>query len=74
MAATPTVIRGVVRNGVVVFERADALPDGTEVQIVVTPTAFTSEEQAESDAWDKLSDEGWSQIDWGEGEIARDSG
>ena len=70
MAASPTI----VLNGVVVSERPTALPGGTEAQIVVTPIPFTFEEQAESDAWDKLSDEGWSQIDWGEGEIARDSG
>lgn len=56
------------------------LPDGVEVQITVVPEAqrgpipFTPEEQAEFNAWDKLSDEAWNMIDWGEGEIARDSG
>ncbi len=36
--------------------------------------AFTPEEQAEFNAWDQLSVEAWASIDWGEGEIARDSG
>jgi hypothetical protein len=74
MPTPQTTIRGVVRGGVVVPETPIRLPEGTEVNIVITPIPFTPEEQAEFDAWEKLSDEAWSQIDWGEGEIARDSG
>lgn len=55
--SAPAVIRGVVRGGVVVFEAPYPLPDGTEVEFVVTRHVFTAEEQAEFDAWDKLSDE-----------------
>ena len=74
MSAPITGIRGVVRNGVVVLDPPGVLPEGAEVQVVITRIPFTPDEQAEFDAWDKLSDEAWSQIDWGEGEIARDSG
>ncbi|MDB5307485.1 MAG: hypothetical protein JWO38_1687 [Gemmataceae bacterium] len=68
MSAPSTVIRGIVRNGVVVLEPPAALPEGTEVQIVVTPMPFTPDEQAEFDAWDKLSDEAWGMIDRWENE------
>ena len=68
------VLKGVVRDGVVVLEPPSALPDGTLVQITVAPLPFSPEEAAEFAGWEKLSDEAWSQIDWGEGEIARDSG
>ena len=36
---------------------------------------FNPDEQAEFDAWDKLSDEAWAMIDWWEADekIARDS-
>jgi hypothetical protein len=74
MSATPMVIPGVVRGGVVVFDRPTKLPEGTKVQVTVPLLEFTPEERAEFEAWEKLSDEAWSQIDWGEGEIARDSG
>ncbi len=39
-----------------------------------SPAPFTPDEQAEFDLWDKLGDETWALIDWGEGDIARDSG
>ncbi len=67
-------IRGTVRGGVVVFAQPTSLPEGTEVEVKPTVFEFTQEERAEFDAWERLSDEAWSQIDWGEGEIARDSG
>ena len=44
------------------------------VEFRVLPLPFTAEEQAEFDGWEKLGDEAWAMIDWGEGEIARDSG
>jgi hypothetical protein len=54
---------GVFKDGRV--EMADGLsfPDGTEVEVVIIPIPFTPEEQAEFDAWDKLSDEAWAMID-----------
>ncbi|HEX4606818.1 MAG TPA: hypothetical protein VH092_01310 [Urbifossiella sp.] len=90
MSGIAVVLRGRVANGVVVLEPGAALPDGTEVTVTpapaVTPTGpaatghppgvlpFTPEEQAEFAGWDKIGDEAWGMIDWGEGEIARDSG
>ena len=56
LAKLPT-LKGVVRNGVIVFESPHPLPNGTEVEFVVTRHVFTPEEQTEFDAWDKLSDE-----------------
>jgi hypothetical protein len=57
MPAKPHVLKGVVRGGVIVFEAPWPLPDGTEVEFAVTRHVFTPDEQAEFDAWDKLSDE-----------------
>jgi hypothetical protein len=57
VSAKPPVLKGVVRGGVIVFESPYPLPDGTEVEFTVTRHVFTAEEQAEFDAWDRLSDE-----------------
>lgn len=62
MSAKPPVLKGAVRGGVIVFEAPYPLPDGTEVEITVTRHVFTPEEQAEFDAWDKLSDEAFQPI------------
>jgi hypothetical protein len=70
MSASPTSFRGVVRDGVIVFASPYPLPDGTEVEITVTRHIFTPEEQAEFDAWDKLSDEALALIDEWEKEDA----
>jgi hypothetical protein len=81
MGESAKLVRGWVRNGVVILDpTTDPLPDGVEVRVEVVPEAdrgpipFTPEERAEFEAWDRLSDEAWSKIDWGEGEIARDAG
>ena len=63
MSAPTMSIRGVVRGGVVVFDPPSALPDGTEVEVNVTPIPFTSEEQAEFDAWDRMSAEAFKMIE-----------
>jgi hypothetical protein len=62
MSAKPPVLKGVVRGGVIVFEAPYPLPDGTEVEFTVTRHVFTAEEQAEFDAWDKLSDEAFQMV------------
>lgn len=62
MSAKPPVLKGVVRDGVIVFEAPYPLPDGTEVEITVTRHVFTAEEQAEFDGWDKLSDEAFQMV------------
>lgn len=49
-------ITGVVKDGVVVPDRA--LPEGARVEVRLAPTrlTFTPEEQAEFDAWNRASD------------------
>jgi hypothetical protein len=69
-----TFLRGVVRNGVVVPTDSEPLPEGADVEIKMLPMAFSPEEAAEFAGWEKIGDEAWAMIDWGEGEIARDSG
>jgi hypothetical protein len=56
-------VYGQVKNGVVVLEKPGALPEG--MRAVVTPMQldFTPEEQAEFEAWDRLSDEARAMID-----------
>ena len=68
MSMAVSTVRGIVRGGVVVLESSTQLPEGTEVE--VKPAAPTADDAP----WESLADEAWSQIDWGEGEIARDSG
>jgi hypothetical protein len=63
MSATPTVIRGIVRKGVVVLDPGSTLPDGTAVNVTVAPIPFTPEEEAEFAGWEKLGDEAWEMID-----------
>jgi hypothetical protein len=62
MPSQPTVLKGVVRDGVIVFEAPWPLPDGTEVEFVVTRHVFTAKEQAEFDALEKASDEDFRMI------------
>lgn len=75
MGESSQLIRGWVRNGMVVLEPGTNLPDGTEVRVeLVTvgtpvPTPFTPEEKAEFEAWDRLSDKAWAMID----ELERES-
>ena len=73
MGESVALLRGVFKDGKVIPD-GPPLPDGTVVEFRVLPTGFTPEEQAEFDGWEKLADEAWGTIDWGEGEIARDSG
>jgi hypothetical protein len=80
MSDRTNLLRGIVRGGVVVFEPGVNLPEGAAVEVHVTessvpqPTPFTPEEAAEFAGWERISDEAWAMIDWGEGEIARDAG
>ena len=63
MSVEPLKLKGVVRGGVIVFEAPYPLPDGTEVEFIVTRDVFTAEEQAEFDAWDRLGNEAWAMIE-----------
>ena len=47
---------------------------GRHVTIFVTDSTAGPELPEEFAAWERLSDEAWSMIDWGDGEIARDAG
>jgi hypothetical protein len=62
MSTKPSPVKGIVRDGVIVFETPYPLPDGTEVEFTVTRHVFTAEEQAEFDGWDRLSDEAFQMI------------
>ena len=62
MSAKAPVLKGVVRDGVIVFEAPWPLPDGTEIEFKVTRHVFTPEEQAEFDAWERLSDEAFQMV------------
>lgn len=68
MSGKAPVLKGVVRNGVIVFEAPWPLPDGTEVEFVVTRHVFTPEERAEWEAWERLGDEAWAMLDRWEAE------
>ena len=74
MGESTRLLKGIFKDGLIVPEPGVAFGDGTPVAFHALPVAFTPEEQAEFDAWDQLSAEAWASIDWGEGEIARDSG
>jgi hypothetical protein len=74
MPTAPMAIHGVVRGGVVVPDTATGLPEGTRVTILVGEPTTGRELAEELAAWERASDEAWSMIDWGDGEIARDAG
>ena len=74
MSAKPFALKGIVRDGVVVFESPTKLPEGTEVEVIVAPLPFTPEEQAEFDDWQGLRDDAWAMIDEWEKEDDRATG
>ena len=74
MSAKPPVLKGVVRGGVIVFEAPYPLPEGTEVEVTVTPLQFTPDEAAEFAGWQDLRDEAWAKIDDWEKEDDRATG
>ena len=68
MSVKPPTLKGIVRDGVIVFEAPWPLPDGTEVEFTVMRHVFTPEERAEFEMWERLSDEAWATIDKWEAE------
>ena len=56
-------IPGIVRNGVVVPQSNQPLPEGTHVEIRMEPGDVPAVLKAEIDAWDKASDESWKWIE-----------
>jgi hypothetical protein len=74
MSAIPSILKGVVRGGVVVLESPATLPEGTQVQITIAPLPFTPEEATEFADWQDLRDEAWAKIDEWEKEDDRAAG
>ena len=64
-------LRGAVKNGVIVPEEGVNLPEGALVMFVVQPLEFTDEERKEFEGWEHLGDEAWAMIDEWEKEDAR---
>ncbi len=68
MARDRVVIPGIVKNGLVVPQSDTPLPDGTHVDIVITPADMSPELQAELVQWDQASEKAWAMIDEWEAE------
>lgn len=56
-------IPGIVKNGVIVPQVDNQLPEGMHVEIVLKPDAISAELQAELAAWQAAGDEAWAMID-----------
>jgi hypothetical protein len=56
-------IPGIVRDGVVVPQSNERLPDGTHVEIRLEPGDLPAGLKSEIEAWDKASDESWKWIE-----------
>ena len=56
-------IPGIVRNGVVVPQSGEPLPEGMHVEIRLEPGELPATLRAEIEAWEVASDESWKWID-----------
>ena len=56
-------IPGIVRNGVVVPQSKQPLPEGTHVEIRLEPGEIPAALRLEIEAWDNASDESWKWIE-----------
>ena len=56
-------IPGIVRDGVVVPQIDEKLPEGSHVEIRIHPGSVPPELAQELAAWDRASDEAWDWID-----------
>lgn len=56
-------IPGIVRNGVVVPQTNQELPEGAHVEIRLEPAAMPQSLLSEIQSWEIASDESWSLID-----------
>ena len=61
--AAARVVKGVVKNGIVIPAKDAALPEGADVEIVLLSAPLPPEMQAEFAEWERASDEAWSLID-----------
>jgi predicted DNA-binding antitoxin AbrB/MazE fold protein len=62
------IISGIVRNGVVVPQANNDLPDGAHVNIVLQPAEMPKELKDELEAWQRAGDQAWQMIDKWESE------
>jgi hypothetical protein len=64
MTPEPITFQGIVRDGVIVPAKGVRLPEGVTVTVTVSPPLDMDPElQAETAAWERLSDEAWGMID-----------
>jgi len=65
METERVVIPGLVKNGLVVPLGPVSLPEGAQVEIVISSPSpeLTPELRTELDAWERASDEAWALID-----------
>jgi hypothetical protein len=65
METERVVIRGLVKNGLVVPQEPFPVPEGAHVHIVVPSLSreLTPELRAELDDWERAGDEAWALID-----------
>jgi hypothetical protein len=63
MAGEQMVVKGIVKNGVVVPEGDAILPEGALVSIVISNSEIPPELKLEFEAWERASDEAWQMID-----------
>jgi len=62
MSDAQETLKGIVRNGVIEFEAPYPLPDGTEIEFVVTRHVFTPDERAEFEQLEQLGIEAFQHI------------
>ena len=55
-------VPGIVREGVVVPQSNQPLPEGMHVEILLAPAELPTALRTEIDAWEKASDESWKWI------------
>ncbi|MGL4421040.1 MAG: hypothetical protein ACRCZF_10280 [Gemmataceae bacterium] len=65
--------RAVIRDGILIPDAGTPLIEGMTVVCRVLPPA-DRQNSDDLSAWEQAGDEAWNSIDWGEGELARDSG
>jgi len=56
-------IPGIVKNGVIVPQTENDLPEGAHVEILLEPQSVSTPLREELAAWDTASEEAWAMID-----------
>ncbi len=68
MSTDNQIVPGIVKNGVVVPQSGNELPDGAHVNIVLQPAEMPQELKQELEAWQRAGDQAWQLIDKWEAE------